>query len=431
MVDSSRVSEALVKALPRLDDESLVEYLTAVVCDTEDYGTEGELLVEAVAPFIESYGCVDSSDEAEAAVRAIYRDLVQQAVLPSAEQQRQVDEAGVVADMEKLQAGAGVSAEDRDEIEDDWGLADVKVKNKANVVVDSIMSAQDKRRQQRKAAREQRKEDSKQRAVLAEEAAAKEAERQDRIEAQALGQAASTAALTGTVLSGPRSRDVRIEGYSLSIGSGKQLLENADLKIRHGAKYGLIGLNGVGKTSLLREISHRRVEGFPVNLDVLHVEQEVTGDDTTVLQYVLSCDAKREMLLREEERLMAELNANEAAVEAAGQATAATDEQGKKIAESLARLYETMSQHGTDGAEANARRILTGLSFSAERQVATTKSLSGGWRMRVAIASALFVEPDILMLDEPTNHLDLEACVWLERYLQSYKKTLMLVSHDR
>mmetsp|Transcript_27353 Transcript_27353/g.48420 ORF Transcript_27353/g.48420 Transcript_27353/m.48420 type:complete len:458 (+) Transcript_27353:1-1374(+) len=86
---------------------------------------------------------------------------------------------------------------------------------------------------------------------------------------------------------------------------------------------------------------------------------------------------------------------------------------------------------GADAMEAKARRILYGLGFTMDMQTKPTKMFSGGWRMRISLARALFVEPTLLMLDEPTNHLDLNAVIWLDEYLQSWKKTLLVVSHDQ
>ena len=97
----------------------------------------------------------------------------------------------------------------------------------------------------------------------------------------------------------------------------------------------------------------------------------------------------------------------------------------------LGEVYEQLSQIGAASAEAKARRILFGLGFDAEMQVRPTKYFSGGWRMRISLARALFIEPTLLMLDEPTNHLDLNAVIWLDDYLQRWKKTLLIVSHDQ
>lgn len=86
---------------------------------------------------------------------------------------------------------------------------------------------------------------------------------------------------------------------------------------------------------------------------------------------------------------------------------------------------------GADQAEPKARRLLAGLGFDREMQERPTNKFSGGWRMRVSLARALYMEPTLLMLDEPTNHLDLNAVIWLDNYLQNWKKTLLIVSHDQ
>lgn len=97
----------------------------------------------------------------------------------------------------------------------------------------------------------------------------------------------------------------------------------------------------------------------------------------------------------------------------------------------LGEVYDQLSQIGAAAAESKARRILFGLGFTEEMQIRPTRLFSGGWRMRISLARALFMEPTLLMLDEPTNHLDLNAVIWLDDYLQKWKKTLLIVSHDQ
>ena len=106
-------------------------------------------------------------------------------------------------------------------------------------------------------------------------------------------------------------------------------------------------------------------------------------------------------------------------------------EKGKDVTEKLTAVYEELRAIGADQAEPKARRLLAGLGFSKEMQDRPTNKFSGGWRMRVSLARALYIEPTLLMLDEPTNHLDLNAVIWLDNYLQGYKKTLLIVSHDQ
>ncbi|GCB68224.1 ATP-binding cassette sub-family F member 1 isoform X2 [Scyliorhinus torazame] len=206
--------------------------------------------------------------------------------------------------------------------------------------------------------------------------------------------------------------DIKLERFSIS-AHGKELFINADLYIVAGRRYGLVGPNGKGKTTLLKHIQNR-VLNIPPNIDVLLCEQEVRADDTAAVDAVLKADMKRLKLLEEERQLQALLEKGD-----------------DRAGERLQKVYEELRATGAAAAEAKARRILAGLGFTPEMQNRPTKKFSGGWRMRVSLARALFMEPTLLMLDEPTNHLDLNAVIWLNNYLQTWKKTLLIVSHDQ
>ncbi|XP_062866244.1 ATP-binding cassette sub-family F member 1 [Trichomycterus rosablanca] len=206
--------------------------------------------------------------------------------------------------------------------------------------------------------------------------------------------------------------DIKLERFSIS-AHGKELFVNADLLIVAGRRYGLVGPNGKGKTTLLKHIFNRALS-IPPNIDVLLCEQEVVADDTPAVQAVLKADTRRLKLLDEERKLQTLLDKGE-----------------DGVSERLEKVYEELRAIGAASAEAKARRILAGLSFTPEMQNRPTKKFSGGWRMRVSLARALFMEPTLLMLDEPTNHLDLNAVIWLNNYLQGWKKTLLIVSHDQ
>ena len=209
---------------------------------------------------------------------------------------------------------------------------------------------------------------------------------------------------------GPPVRDIHLEEFSISNG-GAELVSNATVTLVFGRRYGLVGRNGVGKSTFLRSLAGRAIAGVPYNCQVLHVEQEIVGGDESVLQAVVSCDSEREDLLAEEQTLL----------------------NGEDV-ESIRRLKvvsQRLLEIDADGAESRAASILAGLGFTSDMQKRPTKTFSGGWRMRIAIARALWVEPDLLLLDEPTNHLDLNAVIWLELYLLQWKRTLIVVSHAR
>jgi len=205
--------------------------------------------------------------------------------------------------------------------------------------------------------------------------------------------------------------DIKIDKFSIA-AKGKDLFRDASLTIAQGRRYGLVGPNGHGKTTLLRHIGTRSLQ-IPPNIDVLYCEQEVIATDDSALETVLMADVKRTELLKEETDLLKAQN------------------KGQDVTERLNEVYEELRAIGSDQAEPKARRLLSGLGFTREMQERPTNKFSGGWRMRVSLARALYIEPTLLMLDEPTNHLDLNAVIWLDNYLQNWKKTLLVVSHDQ
>ncbi|EAN90925.1 putative ABC transporter [Trypanosoma cruzi] len=209
---------------------------------------------------------------------------------------------------------------------------------------------------------------------------------------------------------GSYSSEIRCENIHIHMGKNV-LLDNTDLNILTGHKYGLVGRNGTGKTTLLRALTERELEGVSPFVQILHVEQEVVAGNETPLQVILAADVEREQLLREEQDLL----------------KCDDDEASTRLKE----VYERLDAIEAHSAEARASSILNGLSFTREMMSSPTKNLSGGWRMRVALARALYVEPEVLLLDEPTNHLDLFAVLWLEQFLKDWRGTLVVVSHSR
>jgi len=322
---------------------------------------------------------------------------------------------------------------------------------------------------------------------------------------------------------GPKewTRDILVHNFTLApVDGGTPLIHKAELKILHGHRYGLIGKNGAGKSTMLNRLDRKEFDNFPSHLRVHLVEQEMEGTDMTVLETVQASDIELTSLLNEKVELMRILEApdrllkeeREAMKEAQLSGLQATKEEllqqkaelGKdassetkeeelpaatqeevaggdededyvkltdldviqakidevdgKIAAldtadiplsdarkaaiaqvetvpplRVAEIDERLHYLEADQAETRASEVLSGLGFTERMQNMKTIDLSGGWRMRVALACGLFIEPDILLLDEPTNHLDFPTVCWLSEYLQAYNadKIIIIVSHER
>ncbi|KDQ17743.1 hypothetical protein BOTBODRAFT_53272 [Botryobasidium botryosum FD-172 SS1] len=224
-----------------------------------------------------------------------------------------------------------------------------------------------------------------------------------------------------------KSKDIHLPSIDVNFGSHR-ILSGASLTLAHGRRYGLIGRNGVGKSTLLRHMALREVP-IPPHITILFVEQEIVGDDTLAIESVLKADVWREKLLNEEKMLNAKLTTLEA--EPADSANRLTEEAKEEASGRLAEVHARLAEMEAETGPARAASLLAGLGFSEADQQRPTRTFSGGWRMRLALARALFVKPDLLMLDEPSNHIDLNALAWLEDYLQTWPSTLLVVSHDR
>src|SRR5579872_2421703 len=200
-----------------------------------------------------------------------------------------------------------------------------------------------------------------------------------------------------------RIQDLVFDAY------GRRFFDQASAALPTGAKVGLVGRNGAGKTTLFRLIQGELVAGggeiiLPRAARIGTADQEQAATPIPLLDTVLAADVERAALTAELETAPPER---------------------------LGEIYGRLIEIDADRAPSRAAEILSGLGFSNDDLARPMAEFSGGWRMRVALASALFAEPDLLLLDEPTNYLDLEGALWLEARLRKYTKTALVISHDR
>lgn len=190
---------------------------------------------------------------------------------------------------------------------------------------------------------------------------------------------------------------------------GRKFLVDASVSLPPGSKVGLVGRNGIGKSTLFKLIlGELNANGDEISLPktarIASVDQEHPATPVSVIDTILEADVERHALLGRLE-------------------TAEPEEMGE--------IWSRLIEIDADAAPARAAEILVGLGFDQENQARPMSEFSGGWRMRVALAAALFAEPDMLLLDEPTNYLDLEGALWLEARLKKYPHTALIISHDR
>lgn len=213
---------------------------------------------------------------------------------------------------------------------------------------------------------------------------------------------------SGVLVSDKQSRDIHIDNFTMSF-HGRLLVDGASIVLNYGQRYGLLGENGSGKTTFLEAMANRDVE-IPEHVDIHLVRGEADPSEVNAMDYCIESAKKKVARLEKEIEDMSTADD--------------VDEVGLEL------KYEELEDLDPSTFEAKAGAILHGLGFSKEMMAKPTKDLSGGWRMRVSLARALFVKPHLLLLDEPTNHLDLEAVVWLEAYLSTYNHILVFTSHS-
>lgn len=204
------------------------------------------------------------------------------------------------------------------------------------------------------------------------------------------------------------SNSITINNFSLDI-PGKVLFKDSPLNISPGNNYALIGKNGCGKTSLLKQLALTQL--FSENkISVLYVEQELDTSDTSPIEFIYQSNTRCIILTKELELIESDLNE-----------------------ENMDRYYELQKElagFNKDTELGKIKSILHGLGFSDDKMMQPCNIFSGGWQMRISLARALYLKPDLLLLDEPTNHLDLEAIIWFGNYMASWKGIAIIVSHN-
>lgn len=377
-------------------DQPIIDYIINVLADEDfDFGEDGDGAFESIGELLVAAECVSDFSEC----RQVCSKLSEK-----------FGKHGLVKPKPTVRSLATPFRMNE-------GMEEEAPKKKPEPVDGPLLSERDKMKIERRKRKEERQREAQYQMHLAEMEAAREG---------------MPVVCVNHDTGGPAIRDIHMENFTVSVG-GRDLIVDGSVTLSFGRHYGLVGRNGTGKTTFLRYMAMHAIDGIPPNCQILHVEQEVVGDDTTALQCVLNSDIERTQLLKEEAHLLAqqrELDLEE-------------DENGKSkgdlngvpdkdaISQRLEEIYKRLEAIDADSAESRAASILAGLSFSPEMQQKATKTFSGGWRMRIALARALFIEPDMLLLDEPTNHLDLHAVLWLESYLVKWPKTFIVVSHAR
>jgi ATP-binding cassette subfamily F protein 2 len=268
-----------------------------------------------------------------------------------------------------------------------------------------------KSKEKRLAAREpkEKKEKKDKKGADAPATSADDAAEVERLAAQLDKHGLSDRITTGVLASTSTSRDVKISSCSLTF-HGRVLISDGTLELNYGRRYGLLGENGCGKSTLLKAIAAREYP-IPEHIDIYLLNEGAPPTDLGALDWVVK-EAQNEM-----DRL--EKLSEQIIIDEGPESPVLLD------------LYDRLDKMDPNTFSTRASLILTGLGFNKKTIQKMTKDMSGGWRMRVALAKALFVKPSLLLLDDPTAHLDLEACVWLEEYLKKWERTLVLVSHSQ
>lgn len=402
-------------------DEDIIDYLSGMLHES---GLED--IDDTIVPFLESYGCdeelvqdvctaVSSCGDSQSTSNNGGATILINGN-NNASNNEQSSGGGAIKLKQGMISMASTLTEQSDaELDSNrylWGQDNkiMAMTNEQREAHDSTTSAKDKRKQRKELEAARREYEAKMAVLKAQE------------EGEA-GKASVSHMVLPDYRSGRNEKDIHLRNISLSLDNGTPLLDNGELKLAYNRRYGLVGKNGVGKTTLLKAIAAFDIEGMPRHHRILHVRQELTpsGGEVSVLNAVLEADVERNTLMQEEKVLLKRLEAadggggdGDSAAAASGSASAvkekleklksvASDESFNADLKRLEEINNRLQILGSDSAESRASMILFGLQFTTAMIEGPTSALSGGWRMRVALAAALFIEPDLLMLDEPVS----------------------------
>ena len=464
MVEVQSIKDALDLYVPTDADEAMQEYLEGMLQDDEVYD-DLEGLVDAVQPFLD-----DNRDVAEKLVHAIAASRPQQekrenqsVSLPTPAAPIPTNNALERTTHDDDTASASSSSSPEDEKEPSTKTSKA---TKAALRKEKRMQKKAQKNNQKKKNKQQGSGDDNLQETVARLNAKSKQELNEMDDYASAWEQAKNRDGNDPVIWGGRGfggrginrglgvykgKDAVVNQLTLSYGGGRDLLHETHLVIVHGHRYGLMGQNGCGKSTLLKRIASGSVPGWPMHIGVQMVDQEVLGTPASALESMLELmEANQGRGAQKREELEQEVASLESVLEdehAEPQALETAAERLSEIYDQLESMdaedddddnnQSSADENGNmrkvkafDKLDKKARMILKGLQFKESMLETPGNLLSGGWRMRLALAQALYSEPDILLLDEPTNHLDLSAILFLQDYLVSKKMTIVVVSHD-